>query len=80
MFGHSGWAEARGLLSYGPNFSDLYRRAAEKVAMVLKGTKPSEIPVEQANVVELVINLKTAKALAITIPESLRVRTDRVIE
>ena len=80
MFGHSVWVEARGLVSYGPNFSELYRRAAEKVAMVLKGANPSEMPVEQANVVELVINLKTATVLGITIPESIRVRTSRVIE
>ena len=51
MFGNSVWTEASGLLSYGSNFPELYRRAAEKVALVLKGAKPSELPVEQANVV-----------------------------
>jgi putative ABC transport system substrate-binding protein len=80
MFGNSLWAEAGGLLSYGPNFSDFYRRAAEQVSLILKGAKPAEMPVEQPTTFELVINLKTAKALGITIPESIRLRTDRVIE
>jgi putative ABC transport system substrate-binding protein len=79
MFGHSAWAEA-GALLYGPSFSELYRRAADKVAMVLEGAKPSEMPVEQANVLELVVNLKTAKALGVAIPPSIRVRTDRLID
>jgi len=80
MFGNSLWAEAGGLLSYGPNFSALYRRAAELVGMILKGRKPADIPVEQPTVIELVINRKTAKALGITIPQSIGLRTDRVIE
>jgi putative ABC transport system substrate-binding protein len=80
MFGNFLWADAGGLLSYGPNFSEFYRRAAEQVSMILKGAKPAEMPVEQPTTFELVINLKTAKALGITIPESIRVRTDRVIE
>jgi len=80
MFGNYLWAEAGGLLSYGPNFSDLYRRAAEQVSMILKGAKPAEMPVEQSTTFELVINLKTAKALRITIPQSIRARADRVIE
>jgi putative ABC transport system substrate-binding protein len=80
MFTHSGWAEAGGLLSYGPNFSSDFRRAAEQVSMILKGAKPAEIPVEQPTTFDLVINLKTAKALGIAIPQSIRVRIDRVIE
>jgi putative ABC transport system substrate-binding protein len=80
MFGNSLWAEAGGLLSYGPNFSDFYRRAAEQVSMILKGAKPAEMPVEQPTTFELVINLKTAKALGITIPPLIRLRADRVIE
>ena len=80
MFGNYLWADAGGLLSYGPNFSDFYRRAAEQVSMILKGAKPAEMPVEQPTTFELVINLKTAKALRITIPPSVRVRADRVIE
>jgi putative ABC transport system substrate-binding protein len=80
MFGNSVWAEAGGLLSYGPNFPDFYRRAAEQVSMILKGAKPADMPVEQPNVIELVINLKTAKALELAIPPSIRFRADRVIE
>ena len=80
MFGNSLWAEAGGLLSYGPNFSEFYRRAAEQVSMILKGAKPAEMPVEQPTKFELVINMKTAKALGIKIPQSILVRADRVIE
>jgi ABC-type uncharacterized transport system substrate-binding protein len=78
-FGNYLWAEAGGLLSYGPNFVTLYRVAAEKAALILKGTKPADIPVEQPNAVELVLNIKTAKALGLTIPQSMRLRADRVI-
>ena len=74
------WAEAGGLLSYGPNFSEFYRRAAEQVSMILKGAKPADMPVEQPSRFELVINRKTAKALGITIPPSMLLRADRVIE
>jgi len=80
MFGNSLWAEAGGLLSYGPNFTALYRRAAEQVSMILKGRKPADIPVEQPTVIELVINRKTANVLGITVPQSIALRTDRVIE
>jgi putative ABC transport system substrate-binding protein len=80
MFTHSGWAEAGGLLSYGPNFLDSFRRAAEQVSMILKGAKPAEMPVEQPTAFELVINLKTAKALGIAVPPSIRVRASSVIE
>ena len=80
MFGNYLWAEAGGLLSYGPNFSESYRRAAEQVSSILKGGKPAEMPVEQPTTFELAVNLKTAKALRITIPQTIRVRTDRVIE
>lgn len=62
------------------SFPDLYRRAADKVALVLQGAKPATLPVEQPSTVELVVDLKTAKALGITIPQSIRVRIDRVIE
>jgi putative ABC transport system substrate-binding protein len=80
MFHHSLWAEFGGLLSYGPNFVNTFRRAAEQVGMVLNGRKPAEMPVEQPTSFELVINLKTAKALGLTIPQSLLLRADKFIE
>ena len=67
-------------MSYGPNFSDLFRRTAELVDKILRGTKPGDIPVEQPSRFELVINLTTAKALGLAIPESFLLRADEVIE
>jgi putative ABC transport system substrate-binding protein len=72
--------EVGGLLSYGPNFSDLYRRAAEYVDKILRGTKPGDIPVDQPTKFELVVNLTTAKALGLATPEAFLARADEVLE
>jgi putative ABC transport system substrate-binding protein len=72
--------ETGGLMSYGPNFPSLYRRAGDIVDKVLRGAKPADIPVEQPTKFELIINLTTAKALRLTIPEAFLLRADEVIE
>ena len=80
MYGNRAFVEAGGLISYGTDGRQMFRRAAELVDKVLKGTKPAEIPVEQAMTFELVINLKTAKALGISVPPALIARADEVIQ
>jgi putative ABC transport system substrate-binding protein len=80
MYGTRDYLETGGLVSYGTNFSEQFRRAADYVDKILRGAKPSDIPVEQPTKFELAINLKTAKAIGLTSPESFLVRVDEVIE
>jgi putative ABC transport system substrate-binding protein len=74
------YVEAGGLMSYGPNYPDLWRRAADYVDKILRGAKPNDIPVEQPTKFHLIVNLTTAKTLGLTIPESFLLRADEVIE
>ena len=80
MQGAREYVEAGGLMSYGPNFLDQFRRVADFVDKILRGTKPGDIPVEQPTKFDLVINLTTAKALRLEVPASLLARADEVIE
>jgi putative ABC transport system substrate-binding protein len=80
MFNEKEWAVAGGLMSYGENFAAMYRRAAYFVDRIFKGTKPADLPVEQATQFDLVINLKTAKALRLPVPPTLLADADEVIE
>jgi putative ABC transport system substrate-binding protein len=73
------YVEAGGLVSYGPNYADLYRRAASFVDKILKGRTPADLPVEQPIKFEFIINLKTAKQIGLTVPPNVLVRADKVI-
>ncbi len=80
IFSTNDFVRAGGFMSYGPNYADLFRHSADYVDKILRGTKPGDLPVEQPTKFELVINLVTAKALGLTIPESFLVRADEVID
>ena len=78
--GFKRWPDAGGMMTYGPDVVPMFRRAATFVDKILKGAKPADLPVEQAMQFELIVNLKTAKALGIKVPESILIRATRLIE
>jgi putative ABC transport system substrate-binding protein len=80
IFGFREFVDAGGLMSYGPNFADLFRHAADLVDKILRGAKPADLPVQQPTKFDLIVNLTTAKALGLKIPESFLLRADEVIE
>jgi putative ABC transport system substrate-binding protein len=80
LYADRGFVDAGGLISYGPNYPDMFRRGAYFVDRILRGVKPADLPVEQPSKFELVLNLKTAKALGLDVPPSLLIRATEVIE
>jgi putative ABC transport system substrate-binding protein len=80
MYQTSEWVKAGGLMSYAPNYMDLWRRAATYVDKILKGAKPADLAVEQPKKFELIINLKAAKQIGLTIPQKVLARADRVVQ
>jgi putative ABC transport system substrate-binding protein len=80
MYDQKDFVDEGGLMSYGPNIADMFRPAATFVDKILKGAKPADLPVEQTARFELSINMKTAKALRLTLPQSILVRADQVIQ
>jgi len=80
MYETSEFVEAGGLMSYAPNFADSFRRAADFVDKILKGTKPADLPVEQPTKFEFIVNLKAAKQIGVTVPPNVLTRADRVIK
>ena len=78
--GWGAWVQAGGLISYGPNVTDMIRQSSTYLDKVLKGAKPSDLPVQQPTRFELLVNLKTAKALGLNIPDSFLLRAEKVIE
>jgi putative tryptophan/tyrosine transport system substrate-binding protein len=80
MFAFREYAEAGGLMAYGPSYVELFQRAAGYVDRILRGARPGELPIEQPTTFELVLNLRTAKALGLTIPPAIRARADELIQ